>query len=414
VSLETDWSILENVRDEWPTDDFEPEADLAAWRQGMRLYDEREDYAGMIESGRLMCRALRHHLYGRELLASADLPETTHRVLFSSCFPPPDQQSFPQSVQAQIRLGLTIVKKEGWQQAAYGGNDMMAPFLKASTMVLTMAVSPSPERIWEGDLKGFFTTNPVAISDNQIPPPVANPGAPPPTEADGKLIDDLYEMVKGSERGDPAATARMRGLQAVDRGDPEEALREFESAAQMGDVGAMYDAGNAAEDAGRPSQARYWFEAAADRGHPGAAYNAAVAAVGTGDMETARGRFEQATENGSIAAYAALTQLADETGDRAAEIRWSRLGAERGQPFCQVRQAQLLMQDHPQDEGVILGQAAPLLKLAAERGQGSASFLLGIAYGQIGDASEARLWLKRAEAEGDAEATRVMREHGLE
>jgi TPR repeat protein len=414
VSLETDWSILENVRAEWPTDDFEPEADLAAWRQGMRLYDERDDYAGMIESGRLMSRALRHHLYGRELLAGADLPETTHRVLFSSCFPPPDQQSFPQSVQAQVRLGLMIVKKNGWQQVAYGGDDKMAPFLKASTMVLTMAIAPSPERVWEGDLRGFFTTNPVEIADDPAPPRVADPGAPPPTEADGKLIDDLYEMVKASERGDPAATARIRGLQAVDRGDHTEALREFESAAQMGDVGAMYDAGNAAEDLGRPAQAQYWFEAAADRGHPGAAYNAAVAALGTGDTATARSRFEQATENGSIEGYAALTQLADETGDRAAEIRWSRLGAERGQPFCQVRQAQLLMQDHPQDVAVILNQAVPLLKLAAERGQGSASFLLGIAYGQIGDNSEARLWLKRAEAEGDAEATRVMRAHGLE
>ena len=76
-----------------------------------------------------MCRALRHELYGRGILIGTDLPNTTHRVLFGSCFSPPDNQTFPDSVRAQVRLGLTIVKKHGWQSAEHGGTGLMAEFL---------------------------------------------------------------------------------------------------------------------------------------------------------------------------------------------------------------------------------------------------------------------------------------------
>lgn len=413
--MSTDWSLLENVRAEWPADDLEAKADLDAWREGMQLYDARDDYASMVEAGRLMCRALRHHLYGRGILVDADLPETTHRVLFSSCFPPPDQRTFPQSVQAQVRLGLTIVKKEGWQPVSCGGNGAMAKFIDASTLVMGMAVSPSPERPWEGNLRQFFTANPVEIPTvDTAAPTTADPAPRAPNAEDVRLIDDLYDMTKASEAGDPAAAARMRGIMAREGGGTAEALREFEAAAQMGDVGAMFEAGSAADDLGQVAQTQYWYDAAAERGHPTAAFNAGVVAKETGDLATARRRFEQAAANGSIEAYGALTQIADETGDRVAEIRWSRLGADQGHPFCQTRQAQLLMQDHLADRDVILGQAVPLLKLAAEQGATGAAFLIGIGYGQVGDDSNARLWLKQAEAEGDADATRVMREHGLE
>jgi TPR repeat protein len=411
----TDWSILENVRAEWPADDLEPKADLDSWREGMRLYDARDDYASMVESGRLMCRALRHHLYGRGILVDADLPETTHRVLFSSCFPPPDQRTFPQSVQAQVRLGLTIVKKEGWQPVPYGGNGAMAKFIDASVMVMGMALSPSSDRPWEGDLRQFFTTNPVEITAaDAVPAQAAVPGRRALNAEDTRLVDDLYEMTKAAEAGDLAAAARMRGILAREGGETEEALRELEAAARMGDLGAMFEAGSAADDLGQKARAQYWYDAAADRGHPTAAFNVGVVAKETGDLASARRRFEQAATNGSIEAYAALTQIADETGDRDAELRWSRLGADQGHPFCQTRHAQLLMQDHPADRDVIFGRAVPLLKLAAEQGATGAAFLFGIGYGQIGDASNARLWLKQAEAEGDADATRVIREHGFE
>jgi hypothetical protein len=42
--MSSDWSQLENVRSEWPATDLEPKADLEAWREGMQLYDDRDDY----------------------------------------------------------------------------------------------------------------------------------------------------------------------------------------------------------------------------------------------------------------------------------------------------------------------------------------------------------------------------------
>lgn len=411
--MSSDWSRLVNVRSEWPADDLEPKADLEAWREGMQLYDDRDDYTSMVRSARLMCWALRYELYGRGILVAADLRNTTHRVLFGSCFPPPDGQTFPESVRAQVRLGLTIVKKYGWQATQHGGTGEMAEFLNASWMVLTTALAPS-ERPWEGDPKGFFTTNPVIVPDEEAVPTKA---APPAEATRGPSVpgamDELYETARSAERGDPAAEARMRGLMATTAGGSEAALAEFEAAAQMGDVVAMFEAGSAAEDLGLAAQARYWFEAAAARDHGPAAYNAGVGAYRAGDLPTAVRWLEQAGASGLAEAYAALTQMASETGDRANEVRWSGAGADLGQSFCQVRHAQLLMQDHPADRTVILQQAIPMLKLGAEQGAEGAAFLLGIAYGQIGDGSDARLWLKQAEAEGDADATRVMRENGL-
>jgi TPR repeat protein len=411
--MSSDWSRLENVRSEWPADDLEPKADLEAWRQGMQLYDDRDDYASMVRSAGLMCRALRYELYGRGVLVTADLPNTTHRVLFGSCFPPPDGKTLPEAVRTQVRLGLTIVKKYGWQATQHGGTGEMEEFLRASWMVLTMALAPS-ERPWEGDPERFFTTNPVIVPDEEVAPAkAATPAEATPGRSGHTLVDELYEAAKSAERGDPAAEARMRGLAATAAGDSEAALTEFEAAAQMGDVEAMFEAGNVAEDLGLAPQARYWFEAAAARDHLAAAYNVGVGAYRAGDLPTAVRWLEQAGASGLAEAYAALTQMASETSDRANEVRWSRAGADLGQSFCQVRYAQLLMQDHPADRTVILQQAIPLLKLGAEQEAEGAAFLLGVAYGQIGDSSDARLWLKQAEAEGDADATRVMRENGL-
>jgi TPR repeat protein len=258
----------------------------------------------------------------------------------------------------------------------------MAEFLNASWMVLTMALAPS-ERPWEGDPKGFFTTYPVIVSNEEAAPTKAAPPAEAtPRPGAHAAVDEHYEAVKSAERGDPAAEARMRGLTATAAGDSEAALTEFEAAAQMGDVAAMFEAANVAEDLGLAPQARYWFEAAAARDHGSAAYNAGVGAYRAGDLPTAVRWLEQAGASGLAEAYAALTQMASETDERANEVRWSRAGADLGQSFCQVRYAQLLMQDHPADRTVILQRAIPLLKLGAAQGAQGAAFLLGVAYGR--------------------------------
>lgn len=409
-----DWSLLENIRSEWPNQDFDSDSDLASWRQGMALYDARDDYASLIEAGRLMCRALRHHLYGRGVLMDANLPETTHRVLFASCFAPPDGQSFPTQVRAQVRLGLAVVKKHGWQSAEHGGGGEMADYLLHAFMILTAAVAPSPQRSWEGNLKQFFIMNPYDIQDGDSPLLAPAPALSGPSEAGASMLREMEETIQLAEAGDQVAAAKLRAMQAMYRGDAPSALREYETAAQLGDVEAMFEAGSTAQGLGLGPQARYWFETAADRGHGKAALNLGVSAYETQGREAAHLWLERAVAAGVIEAYAVLTQIADEASDGEAELRWSRTGAEHRQPFCQMRYGQLLMRFNRGEPDVIREQCLPLFEEAAEKGVDGALFLGGIAHCILGDPSSGRLWLKRAEASGDSNATRVMREHGLE
>ena len=407
----TDWSRLEAVRREWPRADFDPEADLRAWQEGVDLYNARDDYASMVRAAGLMCRALRYELYGSGLLAGGDLPTTTHSVLFGSTFPPPDGRTFPPSVAAQLRLALTVVKKHGWQAVDHGGTGNMAEFIGRVQIVLGMAVAPSPERPWEGNLREFFTRNPVDIPETPaVPPP---PGSSIAPEVDSDVVENVYRTLQEANAGEPAADARMNGIAAAMQGDHAAALRAFEAAAQMGDVDSMYDAGQTAHDLGLKPQSVYWFETAAAAGHAGAAYNLGVIAGTGGDLAGAQRWWEQAATLGDPSGYAALTQMACDGGDDAAEARFARLGAAAGQPFCQLRHGQLVMRAHPQDAGVLQGEVIPVLTKAFDAGEDGAAFLIGIAYGQLRDMSNTRLWLKRAEADGDADATRVLREHGL-
>ncbi len=219
-----DWSQLEVVRAEWPASDLDAAADLASWREGMALYDSRDDYASMIEAGRQMCRALRHHLYGRGVLFGTDLPNTTHRVLFASCSSPPDGSSFPENVRAQVRLGLAIVKKHGWQSVEHGGDGMMEETMPSS-MLLRTSVAPTPDRGWEGDVKQFFTSNPFAIPDEDSPPPTTmtpqplKPPAQQPTR-EHRIMQAMWEISResGGEFVSSVAICQRVGENAITLG----------------------------------------------------------------------------------------------------------------------------------------------------------------------------------------------------
>lgn len=378
----TDWAEVENVRREWPAEDLERDADLAAWRQGNQIYEANDDYASMMRAGGLMSRALRHSLYGDRLLPESDLFETTHRVLFSSAFPPPDGRTLLPEAAAQLRLALTIVKKEGWQSLEHGGNGAMGEFLQASWAILGCAIAPVPERPWEGDLKRFFGNYPFQAG--KVSP---SPSEVTPTESDlesRKLSDTvayIHRATSGTGSDDPALEARAKGAIAAVNGQQDVALGHFEEAVKLGDVDSMYDAGVAACELERWEEGLRWFTRAA--------------------------------EAGRIDGYAALTQIASERGDVGEEYKWARLGAEARQPFCMLRYGQLLMQSDPGNEALLRGQAIPLLESAAEAGEATACFLVGIAYGQLRDRPNARQWLIRAEEQGDQDATRVLEEHGL-
>jgi hypothetical protein len=408
----TDWASLEELRREWSVKGADLTAGLEAWRTGMAIYDATDDYGSMIRAGGLMCLALRHHLYGEGVLAGADLPETTRRVLFSSCCPPPDRQAFPQAVAAQIRLGLAVVKKHGWQPVAWGGDGLLAEIIEGSHMVLAMAVAPDPARMLHGDVAGFFASPAFAIDDDTVPVALSATSERTDRELD-EMLEHGRQVLRDAELGDPASQARARGIAAAMSGNDEEGLRQFEEAARLGDVDSMYDSGCLLVQSGQGSQARFWFETAAAQGHRGAMYNLGAAAIGEERVADAEQWWTRAADAGDADACAALTELAAQREDGDAELRWSKLGAEREQPFCELRHGQLLMRQRPTDRQWFEQQALPLLTRAADQGQEGALFLIGIGYGSVDDMSTARLWLRRAEAAGDADATRVLRENGL-
>lgn len=409
---EVDWADLAEVRREWPRDEQSVDADLAAWREGGQLYADRNDYASMIRAGGLLCRALRHELHGSGPLDGTDLPTTVHRVLFAASTAPPDGQTLSPEAARQLRLALTIVKKHGWQSPAMGGDGMMEEFISARFMIFSAAVAPRAREPWTGDLRDFFTRNPIAIAD-EAPGPEPLPVRDTEQRPMDQMIANMQAAIDQADAGDAASEARLRAIGAGLEGHDERALELFEEAARLGSVEAMYEAGCMARDLGRPAETVRWFETAAAAGHRDAQYNLGSLAFNDGDLAAARRHWERAAEMGDPSAFAALTQLASDAGDDAAERRWAAAGADAGHPFCLMRHAQMLMAAAPDDRATFVDRAIPLLHRAAEAGQEGAQFLLGIAYGSIDDTGSARLWLQRAEAAGDADATRVLRQQGL-
>jgi TPR repeat protein len=142
-------------------------------------------------------------------------------------------------------------------------------------------------------------------------------------------------------------------------------------------------------------------------------YDLGVEAHEQGDLPLAQMWLQRAAQAGHVDAYGALTQLASDRDDVEAEFRWSGLGAQAGQAFCQLRHGHMLMQTNPDDATVITGQAIPLLMQALNAGEAGALFYIGVGYAQIGDNANARVWLTRAEATGDPDATRVLDKYRL-
>jgi hypothetical protein len=407
---DVDWADIELIRAEWPLDDANAEADLAAFHEGNQVYDDNDDYLSMLRSGALLSRSLRYELYGKGILRPDDVSLATFRVLFASAYPPPDERSFPHQAASQLRLAMTVAKKHGWQPAAWGGNDMLGESISRSVMVLAMAIAPEG-RPWDGDVKGFFTTNPLHIEAPEPEPVHGN---------DSQYFREVMENIHGiqatidaADAGDPAAHERVLGFQASQAGDDAAAQVHYERSAEMGNVGGMFDAGCGASRAGEREKAIGYFEAASNGGHKNAMKNLGAMLIQQSDIRGAAYWWQRAGEAGDPDGYAALTQLASDAGNDADELKWARLGAEADQPFCMLRYGQLLLNSDPRNPHFVTTQVIPWLLGASEAGKDSALFLIGIAYGEIGDIQNAGVWLRKAEAAGDPEAARVIQEHGL-
>jgi TPR repeat protein len=345
---------IDTIRAEWPASDLDQESDLARWREGMALY-AAEDYSSMKRCAELLSPALAHCLYGVGFLRGPDLPETVHRVLFASLFPPPDCQTVAPTSERAARLALTLLREYRWQPVSMGGDGRFGQFFNDTGNYLVLSSSIGPEGSpWEGNLREFFS-----IPPSPIDVPIRR--APACTS-----VDVLHDHMQRADAGDSTSQAYFDGVGLWYNGRREEALSSLAEAANRGLVHAMKDAGDVCLELGN-GEAFTWFRKAAEAGHPGAMHNLGVAALERGDVASASEWFERAAAAGDAGAHVALTQLALDRGDDKAQRHWAHLGAEAGEPFCMFRHGLNLLKEYP-DDAPIARIADHYVEAAAQRG----------------------------------------------
>jgi TPR repeat protein len=271
--------------------------------------------------------------------------------------------------------------------------------------LISQGVTVDPE------LHGLATGDPAAVA--------ATRGASGPvgeSDFDRAMgqVRKFNEMAEQAQQtGDVAGQLYARGIAlGVRGGGQREALRNFEEAARLGHVDAMYDAGCLANNLGDMNTARFWWGAAANAGHGNAAQNMAVTESQAGRPSEARRWLLRSAELGNPDGFAALTQMARDADDDAEEMRWAQAGAEAGHPFCMVRFGLLTIRFHGDDPHAVRG-ALPYLERAGEQGDPEAMFLAGLGHNGVGDHYEARHWLLRAEQAGYPRARAALNQFGL-
>lgn len=401
---EVDWSKIAYIRKEWPRATLDPATDLQNYRRALALY-ERDDYPSMMQCATMFATALAHSLYGTGILKGDELLNAVHKALYCSLCAPPDGRTFAESAQKAARLALTIMRENGWQPPSLGGTvphfeRMMRD--KGHYTLLGAAIAP-PGQPWAGDLKAFFAVPAQPTIDNL-----------PNSDGvrAGEVVDRIYNTVQEARVGDTVSALYVDGMALSAQGDVEGALGKFTDAAKLGSVDAMAAAGGLSAELGRQEDANFWYEGAANGGHPVGLFNTAIVALQQGDRTTAQQRFQRSAEAGNAEAYAALTQMADEAGDVAAETHWARLGAEAGHKFCMGRYGLLLARGANGDVPT-MRRARDVLEQAADRGHLDSALLVVNLNHQLNDAARAQRFVTMVIQSGDAEAIDRLRRYGF-
>ena len=271
--------------------------------------------------------------------------------------------------------------------------------------LISQGVTVDPE------LRGLATGEPATVAAARGP---SGPAAGSEFDRSMETLRKFNEMAEQAQQtGDRAAQLYTRGAAVMmSGGDEREAFRNFEEAARLGHVDAMYEAGGLANNLGDRNTARFWWEAAANAGNGKAAQNMAAAEIQAGRAGAARPWFFRAAELGNPDGFAALTQMASDADDDAEEMRWARAGAEAGHPFCMLRFGLLTIRFHGDDPQAVRG-ALPYLEKVGEQGEPDAMFLAGLGHNGVGDRYEARHWLLRAEQAGHPRARAALNQFGL-
>lgn len=401
-----DWSNIESIKAEWPQSSLDAQGDRQRFEQALAVYNDRDDYHSMMHCAHMFGAALAHSLYGPGILQGDELPETAHKAMYCSLFPPPDGQTFADNAQKTARLALTIVRENGWQPPSFGGNITFLESMmmdKGNYMLLGTAIA-GPGELW-GNLHSFFAVAPQ--------PTIGK--LPDPSVSDSReVVNRIYNTLQESEAGDIGSALFMEGLALTARGDAAGALAKFAEAANHGSVDAMAEAATLATDLGRHDEANFWNESSASAGHPIGMFNTAIVAAQRGDRSTANHWFQKAAEAGNVEGYAALLQLATEDADSAAEAHWAQVGAEAGHPFCMTRHGQhLLKRANQNDDTPTLRRARDFLEQAADRGDILGASGAVVASVQLNDRDRAQPYIEMIVRSGDREEIDRLRRYGL-
>jgi len=118
-----DGQLIDQVREEWPLDGADADADLQAWRLGAELYEDDDTDGGeLLRAGGLMAAAVRHHLHGNAVLRDDELAVTVQSLLFAASTPVADGGAIPERACSLARLALAAIAQQGWQPEHLGGN----------------------------------------------------------------------------------------------------------------------------------------------------------------------------------------------------------------------------------------------------------------------------------------------------
>ena len=122
MTLAAGWPgpLLDRVREEWPLDGVDAEADVGAWRDGAELYEDGDDDE-LLHAGELMARAVRHHVHGDGVLREDDLAVTVQSLLFAAGTASATSR-IPEASCRLARLALAVIAQHGWQPPHLGGN----------------------------------------------------------------------------------------------------------------------------------------------------------------------------------------------------------------------------------------------------------------------------------------------------
>ncbi|RYP88655.1 hypothetical protein EKO23_01835 [Nocardioides guangzhouensis] len=175
---------------------------------------------------------------------------------------------------------------------------------------------------------------------------VLRPGSPLPDLPGALFWAEWLTRETGAE------ALRKMGRTAASMEQPEDAVKWLRPAAEAGDIAAMTDLGVALEQAGETAAAQSWTLRAAEAGDTHAMLNMGARLFADGRQDEARRWAERAARAGNTSAMLRASWLAVQDRRTADAVKWARQAAEGGHADGMFTLASLLAEGNASEEAV--------------------------------------------------------------